>query len=85
MTMKQIWVHEFDHFYRSAGEATVLPDGGLRISAGGGNREEGAPLQVLEVDADRDLLWHVLVPDEHLPVFFQTSQITPNVLLSSAR
>ena len=85
MTMKQIWVHEFDHFYRSAGEATVLPDGGLRISAGGGNREEGAPLQVLELDADRDLLWHVLVPDEHLPVFFQTSQITPNVLLSSAR
>lgn len=74
-TAEQIWSYDLGYFYRSGGEATVLENGNLRVSAGGANRDDDAPIQLIEFDKNRTVIWHVEVPTDAIPMIFRSSQI----------
>lgn len=74
-TAEQVWSYDLGYFYRSGGEATVLENGHLRVSAGGANRDDDAPIQVIEFDEKRNVIWHVEVPTDAIPMVFRSSQI----------
>ena len=79
-TIEEIWSFDLGHFYRSAGEAAVLSNGGLLIAAGGAARDEGAPISVIEFNESRDIIWHIEVPAESIPMVFRTSRINAGTL-----
>ena len=80
-TAEQIWEVDLGHRYRSGGEASVLPNGHLRITAGGARRSEGATVQVLEYDENQELIWHVELPSDDIPMVFRSSQISAGQLV----
>ena len=80
-TAEEIWSYDLGYFYRSGGEATVLENGHLRVSAGGANRDDDAPIQVIEFDENRSIVWHVEVPTDAIPMVFRSSQVRAGTLV----
>ena len=75
-TAEQIWEVDLGHRYRSGGEASVLPNGHLRITAGGARRSEGATVQVRIRRKPRAYLACVELPSDEIPMVFRSSQIS---------
>ena len=73
-TIWEIASIDFDHAYRSGGEATPLPNGGLMITAGG-LREETAPIELLETDENHQIIWKIHPEGDSFLGIYRTGRI----------
>jgi hypothetical protein len=78
-TMEENWSFDLEYFYRSGGEATLLENGGMLISAGGGQTQEGVPIQLIELDANKNEIWRAHIGRESLPIVYRTSRLVSGV------
>ena len=76
-TMEETWSVELGYFYRDAGQAALLENGGLLIAAGGGVREEDVPVQIIEFDSNKEEIWNV--QSNSLSDVYRTSRLVSGV------
>lgn len=79
-TMEQNWSLDLEYFYRSGGEVTLLENGEILISAGGrGQSRERVPIQLIELDANKNEVWRAHLGRESIPIVYRTSRLVSGV------